>query len=328
MRITNSTIARNYSSNLNRNQGRLNDSMTSVYNSGRKIFSMSDNTANGVRAMSVRRSLSQLEGYKDNAKNAKSKFDMAYDTLGTIAELATSIYERYNYAMNGTNSSDEREVIAKEFENLQQGILTSSNGQYSDRYLFGGTNTMSSPFTTNEAGELMYNNVRVKDIPGANGEYAYLLEDAAYVDIGLGMTMQGSSQDVVTNSALKNTITGLGFMGYGDDNLYDTVTELINSLRADSFDVNEAGKLLNKIKDMGINVTLQRTSISSDVEYLDYTISRLEDEETALIERQDALEFTDMADSIMELEMQQYVYNAALQMGSRLLQPTLFDYIK
>lgn len=327
MRITNTTIARNYNSNLNRNLGRLTDSMTSVSASGRKIFSMAENTATGVRAMNIRRSLSQIDGYMDNAKNAQSKLDTADKSLETIASMSQNIYARYDYAMNGTNSTDEREIIAKEFEKLRDEILTCSNTQYADRYIFGGTNTMSSPFTTNGDGELMYNNVRVKDIPGEDGKYAYLLSDAAYVDVGLGMTMQGSSQDVVANSALKNTLNGLDFMGYGDNNLYDTINELIDSLREGSFDTAAAGPLLDKIKEMGNNVNLQRTSVGSDLQYLEFTVSRLEDEQTALITRQDSLEFKDSAEAIMEMEMEKYVYNAALQMGAKLLQPTLFDYI-
>lgn len=328
MRIANSTIARNYTSNLNSNLARLNSSSAKVY-TGRNFTSMAENTSVGVRAMGVRRSLAQLSGYMDNAKDAQNKFDTAEQLIGQVSDLSKDIYVRFNYAMNGTNSPDEREIVAKEFEKLQAQILTSANGQYGDRYMFGGTNTSTRPFSVNDAGELMYNGERVKDISTNDpvGKYNDLLNDAAYVDIGLGLTMQGNSNDVVANSAFKNTINGLDFMGTGENNLYDKVTELITALRTQPFDSDAGSKLLNEIQTASNNVSLVRTKMGSDAQYLEYTVSRLETEEDNLITRQDTLEIADPYQAIMDMEMQNYVYNAALQMGSRLLQPTIFSFL-
>ncbi len=353
MRITNSTIARNYNSNLNRNLERLTRSNYEVATSGRKIFRMSDDVATGVRALTVRRSIDQIKGYQDNAKSTQLKFDSAEQTLGGIAEIATSIYERFISAKNGTNGEDERVIIAGEFKKLQEEIVTSANSQYADRYLFGGTNTQSAPFSVGEypgraavgvegdpdyqpeippGPKIMYNGVFVCDIPGANGEYQYLIDDAAFVDVGLGLSMIGDSQDVNQNTAVKSTINGLGLMGIGDDNLYDTVTEIINMLEGyangEGFDQEQADVLLNRIFDKAKDINMERTRLGSESAYLEYTITRLTDESDNLIARQDSLEFRDPAEAIMEFSMNEYVYNAALNMGSKLLQNTLFDYIQ
>lgn len=291
---------------------------------------MAEDTSLGVRAMGVRRSLSQLSGYMDNAKDAQNKFATAESLVGEVSNISQSIFERFNFALNGTNNVEEREIIAKEFEKLQAEILTTANGQYADRYLFGGTNTGARPFSVNDAGELMYNGERVKDITKNDpmGKYNDLLNDAAYVDIGLGLTMQGNSNDVIPNSAFKNTINGLDFMGMGDNNLYDTVTELITALRTQPFDNKDGGgALLNKIRDVGNHVNLTRTKMGSDTQYLEFTVSRLETENDNLIARQDTLEIADPYEAIMDMEMQNYVYNAALAMGQKVLQPTLFSFI-
>lgn len=313
---------------MNNNLARLNSASSKVY-TGRKFSSMAENTSLGVRAMGVRRSLAQITGYMDNAKDAQNKFDTAEKLIGQVSDISKDIYARFNYALNGTNGADEREIVANEFERLQQEILTSANGQYADRYLFGGTNTGSRPFTVNDAGELMYNGERVKDISKNDpaGKYDDLLNDAAYVDVGLGLTMQGNSNDVVANSAFKNTINGLDFMGTGENNLYDTVTELINALRTQPFDNDLGSKLLTKIQDVGNNVNLVRTKMGADTQYLEYTVSRLETEEDNLIARQQELEIVDPYQAIMDMEMQNYVYTAALQMGSRILQPTIFSFL-
>jgi flagellin-like hook-associated protein FlgL len=308
----------------------------SVATSGRKIFKMSDDTATGVRAMTVRRSLDQLASYKDNATSTKNKIDSAEKILGEIAEVSTQVYERFNYAMNGTNSVDERNIIAQEFRQLRDEIVASSNSQFADRYLFGGTNTMTAPFSVFKSddaadarnGKLMYNNVFVHDIPGPLNEHAYLLEDAAYVDVGLGLAMVGNSQEVNSNTAIKNTINGLGFMGTGVDNIYDTNTGLITMLENNIPDIDEAGVALDKMKSMANTVNMERTRLGSDSAYLEFTTDRLLTEEMNLITRQDSLEFRDPAEVIMDFSYQEFVYNAALQMGTRLLQQSLFDYIR
>lgn len=338
MRITNPTISRNYTANLNRNLSRLNRANYEVATSGRKIFKMSDDTATSVRAMTVRRSLDQLQSYKDNAKSAQLKIDAGEQMLGGIAEIAVSAYERFVFAKNGTNGEDERDIIAQEFKKLQEELVTSCNGQYADRYLFGGTNTTSAPFSVGEYSDgtqkIMYNNVFVCDIPtGPNGEdNSYLVEDAAYIDVGLGLSMVGESQEVNTNTAVKNTINGLNIMGQGEDNFYDTMTELIDILegygRGEGFDQDKADELLNRIRDKATFVNMERTRLGSESSYLEYTQTRLDDEELSLSTRQDSLEFRDPAEAIMDYTMAEYIYNASLNMGSRLLQNSLFDYMR
>lgn len=330
MRVANSTVARNYTTSLNKNLASLVDANYKVAN-GRKFNSMADDTASGVRALGVRRNLAQLSSYMDNAKNAQTKFDAAEKAIGQVANLAQDVFARFNYAINGTNGGTEREIIANEFERIREEILTSANGQYADRYLFGGTNTQSRPFSVNDDGELMYNGERVKDINRSDptGKHAEILNDAGYVDVGLGLTMQGNSNSVVTNSAFKNTINGLDFMGTGENNLYDTVTEIITALRDPNFDSSsqKIGDLLDKIRDVGNDVTLVRTKMGADAQYLEFTVTRLDTEEDNLIRRMEDLEFADPSEAIMDFNMRQYVYQAALQMGSKLLQPTIFSFI-
>jgi flagellin-like hook-associated protein FlgL len=373
-------MSRNYSTNLNKNLERLNKANYEVATSGRKIFQMSDDTATGLRAMKVRRSIDQLKSFQDNATNTKVKMDSAEKVVGTIAELATKVYERFNFALNDTNGETDREIIAQEFRKLQEEIVTSGNSQFAARYLFGGTNTMSPPFSIyqdpavgdpenpagtggdptdpgyippykpagEDHGKLMYNNVLLKDIPGVIdpdtgvAPYQYMLDDAAYADVGLGLAMDGETQNVNTNTAVKTTINGVNIMGAGEDNLYDTVTKLINWLEGEPtyvagsdppevehrpYDNEYGGELLDLIRSKADEINMERTRLGSESQYLEFTVSRLDTEYDNLVVKQDGLEFNEPSESIMKFTMQQYVYNASLQMGSRLLQNSLFDYM-
>jgi len=343
MRITNTTIARNYTTNLNRNLGLLNDGNYRVA-SGRKFNKMAENTADGVRAMTLRRSLARLDGYLDNAITTKNTFAGAEGNLMKISDLTKDISDRFVIALNGTSGKDERNIIATELERLRDQILSNANGQYSDRYLFGGTNTKTQPFTVQdvttpdpdnpggfitETGVLHYNGVRVDQID-KEGEHAYLFNDAAYVDLGLGFQMRPvpDSQNVKPSSAFKNTLVGLDFLGWGEDNIYNVINEMVTFLRDGGNDAARGGELLDKFRASADNIGVQLTQIGADTAYLDFTISRLEAQSDTMIEQQGHLEFMDPYQAIMEFKMQEYVYNAALQMGSRLLQPSIFNFIR
>ena len=334
MRITNTTIARNYTSNLNRNLSLLNDGNYRVA-SGRKFNRMSENTADGVRAMTVRRSLARLEGYLDNAVTAKNTFAGAEKNLLKISDLTKDISDKFIVAINGTSGKVEREIIAKELEELRNQILASANGQHSERYLFGGTNTRTQPFTTQTIeGEpnpvLFYNGVRVDTIVKGDPQFDYLFNDAAYIDLGLGFQMQPApdSQNVTPSSAFKSTLVGLDFLGWGEDNIYNVINEMITFLRDGGSDSEKGGALLDKFRAAADMVGVELTKLGSDTAYLDFTISRLEAQNDTLIEQQSHLEFIDPYEAIMDFKMQEYVYNAALQMGSRLLQPSIFNFIR
>lgn len=330
MRITNHTMARNYTSNLNRELGRLNKNNLKVA-TGRQYMNMYENTSNSVRAMTVRRSIANIDGYMDNAKSAKGLIAGAEKTLGQISDITKSVTDKFTVGISDHCSEGDREIIATELEKLRDQIILCANGQYADRYLFGGTNTQSQPFTVDkDSGELYYNGVKVQDIDKNDPKYAYLFEDASYIDIGIGMTMQSgaSSQDVVPNSVFKNTMVGLDFIGSGKDNIYNVINDLVETLRDNVPDKAASGALLDKFKDVAGNLSLQLTKLGSDDNYLDFTISRLENDYDNLVERQDALEFVDQAGAITDLLMQEYVYNAALSMGSRLLQPNIFSFMR
>lgn len=328
MRITNASISRNYTNNLNRNLELLNKANMRVM-TGRKYDKMYEDVASGVRAMNIRRSLSLIDGYLDNAEATKHTFAGAEKTLLQIGEINKDIMEGYTNALNAT-TANERDVFATQFEKLREEILSCMNGQFSDRYLFGGTNTQTRPFTVDDNGKLLYNGVDVTTITDrSDPAFAYLFGDASYVDIGLGLTMEGSpgSQKPVENSALKNSFVGIDFLGFGDNNLYNIIGEMITALRSPDFNAETGGPLLEKFKSAANEVNLQVTRLGSDTQFLDFTISRLKDEALTLDERQQSLEFSDPASLILDFQMQQYIYNAALQMGQRLLQPTLFNFI-
>jgi flagellar hook-associated protein 3 FlgL len=322
---------------------------------------MYENTPYGVKTMQLRRALEANNSYTDVAATVRSEFRSAESYMQQIGDLGKTISERFNNALNDTNDTEEREATAQELEAYRDQMLASANGQFSGKFQFGGTNTTEPPFklekTTDKYGNedtiLTYNGVDVSQIADENGkvkpEYQYLLDDAAYVDVGLGMSNDANGK-LIKDSAFKNTIGGLEFMGIGKDNIILKTNEMIKALRGEAYAYNADGTV--KEDDMGnpvyeemvkdaprftallddmhsayTKVALRETELGADYQYMEYTISRLDDEKLNIAERQNEIEWVDPAEAIMDFNMQKYVYDAALAMGQKLLQPTLFNFI-
>ena len=325
MRITNNMVTRNYTKGLHTNLSRL-----STYNqqiiSGRRFNVMSEDTASGVRAMQTRRSLARIESYRNNAKDTNITFAAAETTMLNISNINHTVTSKYVNGITGTMGAEEREIIANELDKLRDEMVSCANGQFADRYLFGGTNVNSAPFALDKTtGMLTYNGVDVMSITKTHE----LFQDASYVDIGLGLNFKdtGNPQQVNPNSAFKNSFVGLDFLGTGSDNLILKLGEMIDELKSPGFDVNKAGKLLDEYKASSNNMGVALTKLGADTAFLEFTVDRLDSEELNLKTRQEIIEARSPEEAIMDFKMQEYVYNAALQMGQRLLQPTLFSFI-
>lgn len=359
MRIGNQTIVRNYTNSLNTNLARLN-AYSERITTQRRFASMYENSALGVKTMQLRRSAEFNASYTATAKTVKSTLTSSETEMQKISDLGKAIAEKYDNALNSTNSEQELGIIANEIRQLRDQILTCANGQFAGDYLFGGTNTKETPFTTGirydqygkEINVLYYNGIDVSQMLDSKGEiraeYRYLLDDAAFVDLGLGMK-NNADGSLNQTTAFKSTMVGLEFMGMGDKNIYLLCTEMIDALEGKAYRYNDDGSvmldadgnavyaefsnidrfsdLLNEMHAAYNNVSLRQTELGADYQYLEYTVERLADELLNIADRQNDVEWIDPSEAIMQFKMQEYVYNAALQMGQRVLQPTLFNFI-
>ncbi|MDR2931711.1 MAG: hypothetical protein LBV27_01255 [Oscillospiraceae bacterium] len=323
MRISNFTIKRNYQTQLNLNQKNLYDAnMTAI--TKRKFHTMSDDVATGLRAMKARRELSKNASYQNNVQEAKGTLKAAEDVLikGINSIASDSVFADYQQAANGTMSADERQVVANKLQKMQDALLTDLNSKFSDRYLFGGSQTDQAPFSLDTDGKLMYRGVKVADFDPTDPDHAKLLDDPVYIDIGLGMTLDASGNPI-PSTVFDRSISGLDIVGTGEDNMYDVLGQMISSLEADAPDQ----ELFDKMQTCFNRSNTMVTNIGADDNFLDFTQERLTLEEDNLTTRQQGLEFMNDEAALLNLKMAEYAYNAALQIGTRILQPSLFSYM-
>jgi flagellar hook-associated protein 3 FlgL len=332
MRITNRMITSKYVRSLNQissDLNRLNNKVTS----GRSFTKASENTSAAIRAYQLRRDMSKSEGFMANIQHAETTLRNSESSIMHIQELVQNAQTKIIQGVNGTQSESERKIIATELRNIQDQMLQTLNGSSSDMYYFGGTNTTEKPFTLDASGKLMYNG-NLLDDPALDS--APLLADSRFVDIGLNVRVDASGT-IDNTSVFKYSIPGLQITGYGQEiingepvstNLYDLIGRMAAELEKDSgYDKDMADALLGKLQQTSPKVVHALTDVGAKTSYLEFITDRLETKEFNDQERQMKLEAADPAETIIYFKSQEAAYNAALQMGTKIIQPSIFDYM-
>ncbi|WP_260724941.1 flagellar hook-associated protein FlgL [Dactylosporangium roseum] len=275
--------------NLARNQ-RLQDQLSS----GKLVTKASDSPGGAVIAMQHRSDMAALNQYSRNADDGLGWLSMA-DTALTSA--STQINRARELVLTGLSSgsagsSEAREAIALEVDNLRQSLIDLANTTYLDRPVFGGTT----------AGHLAYDNNGAYQ--GDDGQVNRMISANAAVRVD-------TSGDQVFGSG-PNTVFAL--LGRISDNLRNNPS----GLQADLTDIDTAQKRLQAaLSGVGSRynqVSQMQQTAENRVLDLKAQLSDVED--------------IDLPKTITELSLQQTAYQAALAATARVIQPSLVDFLR
>lgn len=347
MRITQSMMSRGYlkrmSSNLT-NLTRSNERLAS----GVKYKRMSENTSEVSKAMAVREQLYRSEQYKANMEAGQGELDAAESSLQTVTNVLRGLEERLIQAKNGTVSDNERKLIATEMRSLQDQVLQVSNANWNNKYLFASSGTGKAPFD-NSTGILTYNGYPVDSLTTnpATGRPATVDNTTVpatytdinynkdlYLDAGLGLEVEGSgiNAQLDSKSAVKISTSGLDAFGYGVDgdglpnNIYSLMGKIASDVEASNTDAMD--KDLNKINGVIDQLLMSITDIGTRSSFLESTKGRLEAAEINLKESQQTLEAVQLDEEVIYNKSFEMSWMVTLQMGSKIIPPSIFDYIR
>ena len=348
-RITTNGLYRNYRTNLTKNNKKLNDAMTTVQTS-RKFNTYAEDPATASKAWRLRRSYWLNGDQIDNNNYLISKYESAHNAMGAIVDGDVGNGE-YGLGLEGILSAIEgangaagsaRAALGKQLVQTSENMVSMMNSKYGDDFIFAGADGDNIPFAWDTADDgtarLLYRGVDVNSKEGTE-EYAKLQKmanETNYVDIGLGMKEDDNGK-IVTGSAFNGAISGLNFLGYGEDeNLAVVVRELgeIYS-RTDpetgnytqAGDAERAEELLNKVHETIRYSQGQHVQLNADAKYLNTNLKQLQQTKDELDNQIVDAEDKDMAEASTEMTWAQYCYNAALRIGTNILSQSLIDYM-
>lgn len=162
-----------------------------------------------------------------------------------------------------------------------------------------------------------------------------MAKETRFIDIGLGLTFDRDGK-LNTQSVFDASMPGLAFMGFGYDqdgvpkNIYTLMTQIANEFeKPDSdFSIDNVQPFIDGFNKQKNDMLTQLTTSGSKSNFMTYTKTRLKDETINLNQKILDIEYIKPDVAIMDFKMQEFSYMAALQMGTKIIQPTFLDFMR
>jgi flagellar hook-associated protein 3 FlgL len=297
MRVTQGMMSYNMLRDVNSSMERM-SRLQDMLSSGKQISKPSDDPIGTIRSLSYRTKLMQIDQYKSNTNEAINWFDATDSALSQAVNVLHTIQDKINQAASDTLTPDDREKIVEEVKQLREQLGTIANTTLDDRYIFNGTDTQNAPYDTTTS-----------QFTGTNS-------NALKLELSPAVTMQVN----VDGKEL------FGNKADGSPGLFTTLDKVIQDMQTKTGkDIsNDLGDIQKHI-DYFLTVQAQVGARTNRVEMIQ---DRLTNQNEAAENTLSSIEDTDATKTIMDLQLQENVHRAALAAGSRIIQPTLVDFMK
>ncbi|MFS0821619.1 flagellar hook-associated protein FlgL [Bacillus sp. 1P02SD] len=293
MRVTQSMLTNNMLRNLSSSYERLGKYQDQL-NTQKKITKPSDDPVVAIKGMRYRTDLAEIEQYQRNLTEAYTWMESADDAMDKMTQALQRVRELTVQASTGTNGPDEKANIAVEIEQLKEHIATIANTKVGNKFIFNGTNTTEAPV-----------DLDANQISSSTNDV--LLEVSKGVHINV---------NVKTTDLLK---------GGNTNDIFTELDNLINDLNDDSGDI---GKYLDTLDSHLTNVVANRADLGARYNRIELIDDRLGSQEVIANKIISENEDAEMEKVIIGLTTAEAVHRAALGVGTRIIQPSLMDFLR
>lgn len=309
MRMTNQMSVNVFLRNLYNN----NETNNKYYNqlaSNKAITRLSDDPIGVVRAIQARRDVSKKTQYKSNIEDAKGILTQAETSASQLNDLYARSLELLKSGETDLYGEAEKNAIKSELIGIRDEFAGIGNTTYAGRYIFGGYNTKEAPFEVD-----------------ANGNFLYNGKDMTTADFS-EETGQIAEYEVDARTNIKVGVTGVELFGTGEESGYKIISDIIKTLEDPNSTAEDLVAFESKLTTVRDNNLALISDIGGRSSRLELLENRTEDELLNLETMRSNIEDVDMAEAIMNLSFASYVYEASLQIGAQILQPSLVDYLR
>ncbi|MCR5310611.1 MAG: hypothetical protein K6E32_04230, partial [Lachnospiraceae bacterium] len=141
MRITNKIIQNNSLTNINTNKT-LQDKLSNMISSEKKINRPSDDPIIALRSLRLRTSVNQTDQFLNkNVEDAKSWLTVTEDSIDTLSDIITDIRKQYTKGTSDTLTASDRKIILENLESLAAEVYNTGNADFAGRSVFTGYRT-------------------------------------------------------------------------------------------------------------------------------------------------------------------------------------------
>jgi len=289
MRVTQNMLSNNMLRNLSQSYGQMGKYQEQL-TTGKKITKPSDDPVVSMKGINYRSQLTEVQQYKRNIGEVHNWMDSSDSSLDKATQAMQRVRELAVQASNGTYDTEQKANIAKEVRQLKEHMADIANTKVNDKYIFNGANTTEEP---------------------VDAKIFTINSSMSKVEIGVseGVRIQANvNPQPVFDQGLFNDLEAFAAdLETGSNKLDGFIAE---------FD-SKINQIVNERADLGAR--MNRVDLIED---------RLESQEFTASKMMSDNEDADIEKVITNLKTQESIHRAALGVGSRIIQPTLMDFLR
>ena len=324
MRITNASMVRSHlydTQNNLTNMSKINQQIST----GKVINTVSDDPHKAIKIMNINNEIKYTEKYNSNIDEAVGWMNTTDGALESTGNLLNEIKETILKVGNGTYSQNEMKSLNADINEKIKQLADTLNSTHGGKYLFGGSSVDDAPITVIENPD---GTVKLEFSKDKNGQTIPNTDDLkADISSGINIDYNISVGEILNiKDGNGNTVNLLDEI----NNLSTLMNDIANGDEQTAAKAKET--LLNdtkgKIDTLFDHVVNERTSLGVRVSTAE-KIKELNDED--ILNIQDVLsktQDTDVVEKFIELKSAEMIYQASIQVGAKLIQPTILDYIR
>ena len=304
MRITNNSIMSSYLRDVQNNLQNM-DVINEKLNTEKQVNRISDDPFKTVKILNIQNEIQNTEKYNYNCDEITGWLDITDESLDRIANLSSDIKTKLTSISGAFGKNEIAAVRAEVNEKIKQ-IGESLNTTYAGKYIFGGQLTDDKPISTkvDEKGVVSLS-IANKD----NG------------DLNKKLTSAISSGLNISYNLTLNEVTG------GEEGL-KLFEELSEALNGDTVDTEKIGKLSTKIDNYMNDILNNRSIVGARTNTIDKVKETNDENILSMKKNYSNMQDVDFSKEFIHLKEAQMVYMASLQVGAKLIQGTLLDYLR
>ena len=331
MRITNNSVFNSYQNSLNELQTRVFNNQMKIA-TGKDINSLSDNPAGVVKVKQYEELISRNTQYSDNISNSLDDLKATNDALENVATNLQNINQLGIDSFQAGNTGN-LPALANELKGFLSDVVKSMNSDFNGKLLFAGTKTNKQSI--------------INDNPGTNGNPFEIVQgtSSSANPSGLQVFFRGNTSDNIIHTDKETSesinVKANDMFGSTGTQVFESAINMYNTLMYNSDGTQRTDTNLLSADDRTKLSTLQKeinsfyTSVNNTLGKVGSKMNRLqaekdqfENEKIRLDANKSQIEDVDLASATINLTKDQTAMQYSLQIGSKLMSNTLFDFIK
>jgi flagellar hook-associated protein 3 FlgL len=282
---------------LQQSQAEVNTTLQEVA-TGKSVNVPSDNPVASADMVQNTIESANVDQYTQNVSTMLSMVQTADSSLGSVVTSLTQAISLGTEGANGTNNASDLQSIATQVQGILQSVVAQANTTYQGTYLFGGTETSSTPYTVSASSSSGY---------AYNGN-----SDVNSVAVGDGINVQVN-------------LPGSQIFSNSSADVLGSLSSLITALQ--SGNSTAIGNATTAISAALNNVSQQRVFYGNAESQLNSQETSLQQETVNLTSQQSSLVDVNEAQAATELSQAETANNAAEAAAAKVLPDTLLNYL-